>query len=275
LIFFFSQSAQDPPARYLSSGPGQEPVAVMTFDLTKISKTSSSFEFRTWDPEGVIFYGDTNTEEDWFVLGLRDGRLEVQLHNPWARLTVGAGPWLDDGRWHQVEVKIAGDSVLLWVDGEEVLCLRQVYRSTVNQPQPLMRIVLGGLLFPTSKLLFPKVVLSSGAGPRLELPVTLGLPLQLKLAASTVVLKQGPKKEVFAMPTEGFASVLKLWTQSHGHLFLGALPGEDSSASFCLNGLWVQGQKLDMDQALSRSQDVWTHSCPQAMSSINDTDISN
>ncbi|XP_010613187.1 sex hormone-binding globulin isoform X4 [Fukomys damarensis] len=274
----------------------------------------------------------------------------------------------------QVEVKIAGDSVLLWVDGEEVLCLRQVYRSTVNQPQPLMRIVLGGLLFPTSKLLFPlvpaldgclrreswlgqqtqpsasastglrscnmelqpglffppgtraefrlqdipqphtepwafsldlglklaagsghllglgarensswlslhlqdqKVVLSSGAGPRLELPVTLGLPLQLKLAASTVVLKQGPKKEVFAMPTEGFASVLKLWTQSHGHLFLGALPGEDSSASFCLNGLWVQGQKLDMDQALSRSQDVWTHSCPQAMSSINDTDISN
>ncbi|XP_010613185.1 sex hormone-binding globulin isoform X2 [Fukomys damarensis] len=369
-----TQSAQDPPARYLSSGPGQEPVAVMTFDLTKISKTSSSFEFRTWDPEGVIFYGDTNTEEDWFVLGLRDGRLEVQLHNPWARLTVGAGPWLDDGRWHQVEVKIAGDSVLLWVDGEEVLCLRQVYRSTVNQPQPLMRIVLGGLLFPTSKLLFPlvpaldgclrreswlgqqtqpsasastglrscnmelqpglffppgtraefrlqdipqphtepwafsldlglklaagsghllglgarensswlslhlqdqKVVLSSGAGPRLELPVTLGLPLQLKLAASTVVLKQGPKKEVFAMPTEGFASVLKLWTQSHGHLFLGALPGEDSSASFCLNGLWVQGQKLDMDQALSRSQDVWTHSCPQAMSSINDTDISN
>ncbi|XP_010613186.1 sex hormone-binding globulin isoform X3 [Fukomys damarensis] len=315
-----TQSAQDPPARYLSSGPGQEPVAVMTFDLTKISKTSSSFEFRTWDPEGVIFYGDTNTEEDWFVLGLRDGRLEVQLHNPWARLTVGAGPWLDDGRWHQLVPALDGclrRESWLGQQTQPSASASTGLRSCNMELQP-------GLFFPPGTraefrlqdipqphtepwafsldlglklaagsghllglgarensswlslhLQDQKVVLSSGAGPRLELPVTLGLPLQLKLAASTVVLKQGPKKEVFAMPTEGFASVLKLWTQSHGHLFLGALPGEDSSASFCLNGLWVQGQKLDMDQALSRSQDVWTHSCPQAMSSINDTDISN
>uniref|UniRef100_A0A2K6T922 Sex hormone-binding globulin n=1 Tax=Saimiri boliviensis boliviensis TaxID=39432 RepID=A0A2K6T922_SAIBB len=73
----------------------------MTFDLTKITKSSSSFEIRTWDPEGVIFYGDTNPKDDWFMLGLRDGRPEIQLHNPWAQLTVGAGPRLDDGKWHQ------------------------------------------------------------------------------------------------------------------------------------------------------------------------------
>uniref|UniRef100_A0A2I3H8Z0 Sex hormone-binding globulin n=1 Tax=Nomascus leucogenys TaxID=61853 RepID=A0A2I3H8Z0_NOMLE len=73
----------------------------MTFDLTKITKSSSSFEVRTWDPEGVIFYGDTNPKDDWFMLGLRDGRPEIQLHNHWAQLTVGAGPRLDDGRWHQ------------------------------------------------------------------------------------------------------------------------------------------------------------------------------
>nr|XP_031532086.1 sex hormone-binding globulin isoform X1 [Vicugna pacos] len=73
----------------------------MTFSLTKITKTSSSYEFRTWDPEGVIFYGDTNPKDDWFVLGLRDGRPEVQLHNHWAQLTVVTGPRLDDGRWHQ------------------------------------------------------------------------------------------------------------------------------------------------------------------------------
>uniref|UniRef100_A0A2K6GE53 Sex hormone-binding globulin n=1 Tax=Propithecus coquereli TaxID=379532 RepID=A0A2K6GE53_PROCO len=73
----------------------------MTFDLTKITKTFSSFEFRTWDPEGVIFYGDTNPKDDWFMLGLRDGRPEIQMHNRWAQFTVGAGPRLDDGRWHQ------------------------------------------------------------------------------------------------------------------------------------------------------------------------------
>lgn len=50
----------------------------------------------------MIFYGDTNAEDDWFMLGLRDGQLEVQLHNLWARLTVGFGPQLNDGRWHLV-----------------------------------------------------------------------------------------------------------------------------------------------------------------------------
>uniref|UniRef100_A0A673URI4 Sex hormone-binding globulin n=1 Tax=Suricata suricatta TaxID=37032 RepID=A0A673URI4_SURSU len=73
----------------------------MTFDFTKIRKTSSSFELQTWDPEGVIFYGDTDPQEDWFMLGLRDGRPEIQMHNRLAQLTVGAGPRLDDGRWHQ------------------------------------------------------------------------------------------------------------------------------------------------------------------------------
>uniref|UniRef100_A0A8C7AC80 Sex hormone-binding globulin n=1 Tax=Neovison vison TaxID=452646 RepID=A0A8C7AC80_NEOVI len=73
----------------------------MTFDFTKIRKSFSSFELQTWDPEGVIFYGDTNPKDDWFVLALRDGRSEIQLHNQLAQVTVSAGPRLDDGRWHQ------------------------------------------------------------------------------------------------------------------------------------------------------------------------------
>ncbi|XP_021033284.1 sex hormone-binding globulin isoform X3 [Mus caroli] len=149
------QSAQDSPAKYLSNGPGQEPVTVMTIDLTEISKPHSSFEFRTWDPEGVIFYGDTNTEDDWFLLGLRAGQLEIQLHNAWARLTVGFGPRLDDGRWHPVELKMNGDSLLLWVDGKEMLCLRQISASLADHSQRSIRIALGGLLLPISKLRFP------------------------------------------------------------------------------------------------------------------------
>ncbi|XP_016077915.1 PREDICTED: sex hormone-binding globulin isoform X3 [Miniopterus natalensis] len=335
---------RDPPAVHLSNGPGQEPVSIMTFNLTKITKTSSSFEFRTWDPEGVIFYGDTNPRDDWFVLGLRDGRPEIQLHNPWAQLTVGAGPRLDDGRWHQVEVKILGDSVLLGVDEEEVLRLRQVSGPLAKKPQPIMRIALGGLLFPASHLRLPaqisvsvptslrncaiesqpgiffppgthaefslqdipqphvepwafsldlglqlaagsghllafgtpenpswlslhlqdqKVVLSYGSEPGLDLPLVLGLPLQLKLDVSRVLLSQGPRK-ILAPPPVGLGSLLNLWAHPQGRLFLGTLPGEASSASFCLDGLWAQDQRLDMDRALSRSQDIWTHSCPQS-----------
>ncbi|XP_008572063.1 PREDICTED: sex hormone-binding globulin isoform X1 [Galeopterus variegatus] len=117
-----------------------------------------------------------------------------------------------------------------------------------------------------------KVVLSAGSGPGLDLPLVMGLPLQLKLGMSRVVLSQGPKTEVLALPPLGLGPLISsLWAQSEGHLFLGALPGEDPSASFCLDGLWVQGQKLDMDQALSRSQDIWTHSCPQSPGKGSDT----
>ncbi|ELW63596.1 Sex hormone-binding globulin [Tupaia chinensis] len=354
------QGTQDPPTVHVSNG-GEEPVSVMTFDLTKIRKAFSSFELRTWDPEGLIFYGDTNSLDDWFILGLRDGRPEIQMHNQWAQLTVGAGPRLDNGRWHQVEVKIQGDSVVLQVDGEEVLYLRQVSGPLDSKSQPVMRIALGGLLFPVSSLRLPlvpaldgclrryswldpqaqtsasgtmslrscdvelqpgtffppgthaefslqdipqpqaepwafsldlglkqaagsghllalgtlekpswlslrlqdqKVVLASGSEPVLELPLVLGLPLRLRLNGSEVVLSQGTKTEVLALPPMGLGSLVNLWAQPQGRLFLGALPGENSSASFCMDGVWTQGQQLDVDRALNKSRVIWTHSCP-------------
>ncbi|XP_062072046.1 sex hormone-binding globulin [Lepus europaeus] len=365
-----TQKAQDSPAVHLINGLGQEPIQVLTFDLTRLVKASSSFELRTWDSEGVIFYGDTNPKDDWFMLGLRDGRPEIQMRNPWAQLTVGAGPRLDDGSWHQVHIKIRGDSVLLEVDGEEVLRLSQVSGTLHDKPQPVMKLAVGGLLFPPSSLRLPlvpaldgcvrrgswldpqaqistsahtslrscdvelqpgiffppgthaefslqdipqpqaepwafsvdlelkpsegsgrllalgtpenpswlslhlqdqKVVLSSGMEPGLDLPLAWGLPLQLKLGVSTVVLSQGSKKQAVGLPPSGLGPLLNLWAQPQGRLFLGALPGEDSSASFCLDGLWAQGQKLDMDKALNRSQDIWTHSCPSSLGNGTDT----
>ncbi|XP_054957545.1 sex hormone-binding globulin isoform X4 [Pan paniscus] len=251
-----TQSAHDPPAVHLSNGPGQEPIAVMTFDLTKITKTSSSFEVRTWDPEGVIFYGDTNPKDDWFMLGLRDGRPEIQLHNHWAQLTVGAGPRLDDGRWHQVEVKMEGDSVLLKVDGEEVLCLRQVSGPLTSKRHPIMRIALGGLLFPASNLRLPLVPALDGCLRRdswLDKQAEISASAPTSLRSCDVESNPG----IFLPPG----------TQAEFNL-----RGEDSSTSFCLNGLWAQGQRLDVDQALNRSHEIWTHSCPQSPG--NGTDAS-
>uniref|UniRef100_A0A452UQ84 Sex hormone-binding globulin n=1 Tax=Ursus maritimus TaxID=29073 RepID=A0A452UQ84_URSMA len=173
----------------------------MTFDFTKIRKSSSSFELRTWDPEGVIFYGDTNPKDDWFVLGLRDGRSEIQLHNQMAQLTVGAGPRLDDGRWHQLVPALDG-------------CLRR-----------------GNWLDPQAQ--------TSGSAPTSS------------LRSCTVQSQPG----TFFPPG------------THAEF---NLQGE-ASASFCLDGLWAQGQKLDMDRALSRSQDIWTHSCPQGPNNGTDT----
>lgn len=47
--------------------------------------------------------------------------------------------------------------------------------------------------------------------------------------------------------------------------------GDAASASFCLDGLWAQGQSLDMDRAQSRSLNIWTHSCPQNPGNGSDT----
>uniref|UniRef100_A0A7N5KFD8 Sex hormone-binding globulin n=1 Tax=Ailuropoda melanoleuca TaxID=9646 RepID=A0A7N5KFD8_AILME len=250
-----TQRVQDPPAVHLSNGSGQGPITIMTFDFTKIRKSSSSFELRTWDPEGVIFYGDTNPKDDWFVLGLRDGRSEIQLHNQMAQLTVGAGPRLDDGRWHQVEVKILEDSLVLNVDGEEVLRLRQVSGPLASKPQPIVRIAVGGLLFPVSSLHLPLVPALDGC---LRRGNWLDPQAQTSGSAPTSSLRSCT---VQSQPGTFFPPGTRAEFNLQG----------EASASFCLDGLWAQGQKLDMDRALGRSQDIWTHSCPQGPNNGTDT----
>ncbi|XP_068960096.1 sex hormone-binding globulin [Petaurus breviceps papuanus] len=366
--------SRDPDVLHLGSGTGQEPVIIMTFNLTKVTRAISSFDLRTWDPEGVIFYGDTNPKDDWFMLGLRGGRLEIQLHNFWAQLTVGAGPRLDDGRWHQVKVKNQEDSLLLEVDGDEVLRLSQVSRPLAGNALPEIRIAVGALLFPPTDLHLPlipaldgclrqhiwlnhpgntvpfshpprgvcnpetqpgtflppgahtvfslkdlpqpnmdpwafslelrlqffrgsgcllalgilgnhsllsldledQILVLSARLPQQELevhskslPVSPGPLIQLQLGLTRVALSQGLQEVALILPPALLVSLLDLWNQPKGSLILGVTPGEDSSASFCLDGLRVQGRELDVDQALNRSKNIWTHSCPWSLNNTN------
>ncbi|XP_072497277.1 sex hormone-binding globulin isoform X2 [Notamacropus eugenii] len=351
--------SRDPDILYLGNGTGHEPVIIMNFNLTKVARVMSSFDLRTWDPEGVIFYGDTNPKDDWFMLGLRSGRLEIQLHNFWAQLTVGAGPRLDDGCWHQLKIKNQVDSLLVEVDGDEVLRLSQVSKPLAGMALPIMRIALipaldgclqhhiwvsqpgstvpfshppqgacspeaqpGTFLPPGAHTVFslkdvpqPDVdpwafslelrlqffggsgcllalgilgnqsllslelqdqilVLSARLPEELEvlsksMPVSPGPLIQLELGLTTVVLNQGLQKVTFILPPALLVSLLDLWNQPKGSLILGVVPGEVSSASFCLNGLRVQGRELDVDQALSRSKNIWTHSCPRSLNNTN------
>lgn len=66
------------------------------------SSISSTFEFRTLDPEGMVFYGDTEEGQDWFVLSLRDGIPEMQIGKANILVSVKGGPKLNDGSWHKV-----------------------------------------------------------------------------------------------------------------------------------------------------------------------------
>lgn len=96
---------------------------------------------------------------------LADSSGACSFHYTWLNLKklVQAGPrgplTLLLSSFLQVEVKILEDSVLLGVDGEQVLCLRQVSGPLAKRSQPVMRIALGGLLFPASNLRLPVTAL--------------------------------------------------------------------------------------------------------------------
>lgn len=62
----------------------------------------SSFQFRTFDPEGAIFYGDTKRGADWFVLALKGGIPLMQICKGGTHISVAGGSKLNDGKWHTV-----------------------------------------------------------------------------------------------------------------------------------------------------------------------------
>ncbi|XP_043393082.1 sex hormone-binding globulin [Chelonia mydas] len=131
------------------------PAATVHIDMSKVTSTASSFEFRTLDPEGVIFFGDMGDHNDWFVLGLRRGKAEMQINNIMTNISVRGGQRLDDGHWHRMLVMNEGDSVRLEVDDEELLALGHVSYPITERPVPEMRLAMGGLLLPASHLLSP------------------------------------------------------------------------------------------------------------------------
>lgn len=87
-----------------------------------------------------------------FPLYLAESK-EISVGRPRRPLTLLLSSFL------QVEVKILEDSVLLGVNGEQVLRLRQVSGPLTKKSQPIMRIALGGLLFPASNLRLPVTAL--------------------------------------------------------------------------------------------------------------------
>lgn len=72
------------------------PFCVLSFSI------KSSFQLRTYDPEGAIFYGDTKNGRDWFILSLKDGVPLMQISRSGVLVNVAGGPKLNDGRWHTV-----------------------------------------------------------------------------------------------------------------------------------------------------------------------------
>uniref|UniRef100_A0A8C9UXG6 Laminin G domain-containing protein n=1 Tax=Scleropages formosus TaxID=113540 RepID=A0A8C9UXG6_SCLFO len=126
------------------------------------SSSESMFEFRTFDPEGLVFYGDT--QDGWFVLGLRGGVPEMQMTEGDAISYTWGGPRLNDGQWHKVEVRSEGSFVKLEVDGSLALMvgLNSLGAPGRSHLRGQMRLSLGAMLIEQEKLYHPLVLPMDG-----------------------------------------------------------------------------------------------------------------
>uniref|UniRef100_A0A8D3A9T9 Sex hormone-binding globulin n=1 Tax=Scophthalmus maximus TaxID=52904 RepID=A0A8D3A9T9_SCOMX len=129
------------------------PLIHTTVNLSEVSSIKSSFQVRTFDPEGTIFYGDTKDGEDWFVLSLRDGVPLMQISKDGMFVSVAGGPKLDDGKWHTLEVSSHGKFVILRVDGSSGLEVGMQSKRTEEVISGELRLALGGILIDKDNMI--------------------------------------------------------------------------------------------------------------------------
>ncbi|XP_041443630.1 sex hormone binding globulin S homeolog isoform X1 [Xenopus laevis] len=131
------------------------PAGTVHIDLLNITSSSSSFEVRTFDPEGVLLFGDSRGGHDWFLLGLRGGRPEIHIHNQMAKVSVSGGPTVNDGEWHKIVVRSQEHRIVLEVDDQESLRIGHVSEGVTSSLDTTMRIAVGGILTNSSELMEP------------------------------------------------------------------------------------------------------------------------
>ncbi|XP_051285035.1 sex hormone-binding globulin isoform X2 [Dicentrarchus labrax] len=129
------------------------PLIHTTVNLSEIRSIKSSFQFRTFDPEGAIFYGDTKNGEDWFVLSLKEGIPLMQISKGDVLISVAGGPKLNDGKWHTLEVSNQDKFVILDVDGSNGLAVGMQSKQMDEVLSGKLRLAVGGILISKEKMI--------------------------------------------------------------------------------------------------------------------------
>uniref|UniRef100_A0A665TVY0 Vitamin K-dependent protein S n=1 Tax=Echeneis naucrates TaxID=173247 RepID=A0A665TVY0_ECHNA len=112
------------------------PLIYLRFRLPENTRFAAEFDFRTFDPEGVILYAESS-QESWFMLGLRDGRIEVQFKNQHSFKVTSGGKAINDGQWHVISVDELESSISVKISKEAVM--------SITSPESLFTSVNGKL----------------------------------------------------------------------------------------------------------------------------------
>ncbi|KAL4636270.1 vitamin K-dependent protein S-like [Arapaima gigas] len=131
------------------------PVIFLRFRLPGNTKFAAEFDFRTFDPEGVILYAESS-QDSWFMLGLRDGKIEVQFKNQHSFKVTSGGKAINDGEWHVISVDELEHSISVKISKEAVMSINSPEKLfTANGGVLEIKLYIAGLPNRTDSVLKP------------------------------------------------------------------------------------------------------------------------
>ncbi|XP_043927051.1 growth arrest-specific protein 6 isoform X1 [Protopterus annectens] len=97
------------------------PVARQRFRRKQHTKFTAEFDFRTYDPEGIILFAGSQKEKSWILLAIRNGKIELQLKYKGVGRVTSSGPVINDGKWHTICVEESNRNLIIKVNKEAVM----------------------------------------------------------------------------------------------------------------------------------------------------------
>ncbi|XP_053311122.1 growth arrest-specific protein 6 isoform X2 [Spea bombifrons] len=132
------------------------PVIRLRFKRKQPTRLVSEFDFRTFDPEGVLFFAGGHQHSSWVVLALRNGKLELQLkYNGIGRVT-SSGPIINHGMWQTVSVEELERNLIIKVNKDAVMKIAvSGDLFTLDKGLYQLNLTVGGIPFKSSELVQP------------------------------------------------------------------------------------------------------------------------
>lgn len=132
------------------------PVIRLRFKRLQPTRLVAEFDFRTFDPEGILFFAGGHQGSNWIVLGLRAGRLELQLRYQGVGRVTSSGPIINHGMWLTVSIEELEQSLVIKVNKDAVMKI-VVAGNLFQQVRGLyhLNLTVGGIPFKEKDLVQP------------------------------------------------------------------------------------------------------------------------
>ncbi|MBN3281095.1 CNTP2 protein, partial [Polyodon spathula] len=92
-----------------------------------LNEMSVSFQFRTWNPSGLLVYSTFGEGLGMLEVDLNEGKVSAHINvtqTKKSRIDISSGSGLHDGQWHNVRFLAKENFAMLTIDGDEASAVR-------------------------------------------------------------------------------------------------------------------------------------------------------